>query len=459
MTASYKDPVKSKARDRLRNYIREHLLSHKSPRNIRVACFPGAEIEGEEALEVKEIYIPLGIPAKNIIGIEYDKDNAQRLRKASLGIKVVEADAYDFFRDSNEFFDIISLDYTGQRTWREKDITRFIAGKNLLEHNGIYSTNHLIKRESQSMKDQLLCGAIFSNATRYIFDKVKKGLSREELELHYKEEREKFIELYKESKDKLNEEGQISLDDIRNQITLGNVAVFGGGILEINPRQHLFRRNKSIEESVQRNITENQGNSKIYSGIEKQVKGYWAYKNAFEDAFHVSQYQLINEGLNEELVKRLLQILSLDAHNAYVSDNIQRYTYTSNKNSNMLLDIFQVKKVPRKAVRLAKELLDLNSEGTITINPNNLGDAKITKIRKQLHEIYLKVKIFSSPEPIYLGSSWQPPKRKEKISKEDAIDLLKSGCSSVEVAESYSGFTKMQLAAFKAHYVTMGKNI
>ena len=56
------------------------------------------------------------------------------------------------------------------------------------------------------------------------------------------------------------------------------------------------------------------------------------------------------------------------------------------------------------------------------------------------------------PERIYLGSSWKP---KDRLTEEQAKELLVSGCSPAEISEVYAGFTKMQLAAFKAHQ-TMG---
>jgi hypothetical protein len=45
--------------------------------------------------------------------------------------------------------------------------------------------------------------------------------------------------------------------------------------------------------------------------------------------------------------------------------------------------------------------------------------------------------------------------KRELITKQDAIDFLKLGCKPKEIAECFSGFTKMQLAAFQAH-LTMG---
>jgi hypothetical protein len=44
---------------------------------------------------------------------------------------------------------------------------------------------------------------------------------------------------------------------------------------------------------------------------------------------------------------------------------------------------------------------------------------------------------------------------KDTITKQDAIDFLKLGCTSAEISECFDGFSKMQIAAFKAH-ITMG---
>ena len=45
--------------------------------------------------------------------------------------------------------------------------------------------------------------------------------------------------------------------------------------------------------------------------------------------------------------------------------------------------------------------------------------------------------------------------KKDVITKQDAIDFLKLGCTPKEIAECFKGFSKMQIAAFKAH-ITMG---
>jgi len=89
----------------------------------------------------------------------------------------------------------------------------------------------------------------------------------------------------------------------------------------------------------------------------------------------------------------------------------------------------------------------------------------------------LKGKFFNNksplPERIHLGSSEKvslkttrkPHKKKlleqpnsktnDPITKEQAIALLKDGCSPAEIAECFDGFSKNTLRAIKAH-ITMG---
>jgi hypothetical protein len=59
------------------------------------------------------------------------------------------------------------------------------------------------------------------------------------------------------------------------------------------------------------------------------------------------------------------------------------------------------------------------------------------------------------PERTHLGSSYDPSKRRRRISRKNALDLLKSGVPAAEIVEAYGGFTLRQLAAMKAH-ITMG---
>jgi hypothetical protein len=99
------------------------------------------------------------------------------------------------------------------------------------------------------------------------------------------------------------------------------------------------------------------------------------------------------------------------------------------------------------------------STGEIRWNPLRESIPRVLNKLGNLGEVIKKADTTKISERTYLGSSWKPPKRKENISKEEAVDLLKAGYSPAEIEAVYNGFTKMQLAALKAHYITMGKEI
>ena len=61
LTRTYNDPAKQLARQKLKEFIARH-YSEKRRKDLKVLCFPGAEAEGEEALEVREVYDKVIVP-------------------------------------------------------------------------------------------------------------------------------------------------------------------------------------------------------------------------------------------------------------------------------------------------------------------------------------------------------------------------------------------------------------
>ena len=82
----------------------------------------------------------------------------------------------------------------------------------------------------------------------------------------------------------------------------------------------------------------------------------------------------------------------------------------------------------------------------------------LDKLHRIVHHLQT-LSVLQLPHRIHLGSSYEPPKRKERITREQAVDLLRDGVSTAEIVNCYRGFSIMQLAALKAHYVTMGKDL
>ncbi|MBS3147450.1 hypothetical protein J4219_01035, partial [Candidatus Woesearchaeota archaeon] len=159
MSKSYNDPVKEKSRKALEQFVRMH-LSFKRPKRIEVLCFPGAEQEGEAGLELK-VYDTLGIPRKNITGLECDPERAERLKRANLGIEVVCAPDLEYLLDAakqSRQWDVMSLDYCSFFTNDRWASLRTIAMNGLLKDTGILCTNYMGRRENEASKE-LLCDA------------------------------------------------------------------------------------------------------------------------------------------------------------------------------------------------------------------------------------------------------------------------------------------------------------
>lgn len=461
MVRTYNDPAKEKSRERLRAYLETYLRPHKKPQDIKVVCFPGAEVEGEEALEVLQVYDLLGIPRKNIVGLEYNPSAAERLQHANLGLEVICQDSLDFFKTTNKKFDVISLDYTGHRTWKERDTTRYIAGRQILTNNGVFCTNHAIKRESKEMQQSLLNGIVGGDIIYRIYESIDPLIIGTP---EFQQEFNRLAEDFEEERERLERElkqGKIPLDIVRNAITQGNIAIFGRGNIELDPTRQMFAKNNSLKEFAIR--LDHHYEKPKNSGLESDIPLYQGYNDACQYAVNNVIANLISEGFDKEIALGLIQTISCSHHGARPPKNLERYTYTSNKNYKMLMDIFQVRETPRSWVRAAEYLLNptLNDGMLHPVNPQFLSrkDRKIfEKFTSEFNPEFFKIRI---DDPVDLGSSYRPP---EKISKDEAIVLLQDGLSPAEIAGCYEGFKgqrkdeksfKTQLAALKAH-LTMG---
>lgn len=443
---TYNDPIKQESREKQRNFIERNLLSFKKPKEVNVVCFPGAEIDGEEALEVKEVYDALGIPRLNIVGLEADSEKADRLRNANLGITIENKLDLDFFKNTSKKFDIISLDYTGYRDEPKWQTIHLIAGRQLLYGNGILCTNYSARRESLKYQAQMLTLQADSIL----------GSNDEDTQL---DSLESLISEFQNGK-------KMNLSELRDALThrtlmimrMGTSALKSINLLTTHPAYDMAQAElKKIEE---KSVKESKYacfylKNRYDSGMEN--KGATHPLSCLYRDLHM---ELLSEFIKERngITKNLASFLT----NYFVDLEIQgqfprtieRYSYVSNKNATMEMDLIAFTSTDRLYRKLNGKVSYDTKSGKITI-----GNIKGKRLFKIWEEIYNQKHGINVPERIYLGSSWKPAQRKEKISKDDAIDLLRNGCTPQEVAECYKGYSKMQLAAFKAHYVTMGKEI
>ncbi len=172
MPKTYVDPVKSKYRQRLRTFVERHLRQQlkkdKSRKQIKVACLPGAENDGEEGIEIYEIWDRLGIPRANILGFEKDPVRWKRLKKANLGIELTKSPEYDydfFAANPERTFDVIHLDYTCYFNHSAAYSIDLIAGEHLLGRKGILATNFLAGRENDETQEFIKLNQRFMTET------------------------------------------------------------------------------------------------------------------------------------------------------------------------------------------------------------------------------------------------------------------------------------------------------
>ena len=444
--ASYNDQAKQLSRERLRDFIRKNLLCYRKPKNVRVVCFPGAEKEGEEAIEVKEVYDALGIPRKNIVGLEGDPEKAERLRRADLGIKVVNSFDVDFFEATDQKFDVVSLDYTGQQTDDKLRALGLMVGKGMIERFGVLCTNYAAQRESEFMQTELL-----HKYTRVAFqgdhhDRLGKLDAR------------------------LNGVREIDLDETRDAITyeiirilrLGDRNLEGLKILkEMSTAPKALRRIKA-ELAEMRETDEYKRHRRILAraGVftEKEYDAWHTDPPENSDLWHhnlrKSHAVLMKYGLEtiagceilDATASSISHLLMGEELKPYFPEKIERYSYRSNKNTSMYMDMLFINQHEREF----NQLSDLVSIGynpyRLIWDPLHYGFVKcLEKIRKIEQKIVAADKNSELPERTNLGSSFVPPKGRPGMPLNEALYLLEEGFTPREIASTYSGFSRKEL--------------
>ena len=268
----------------------------------------------------------------------------------------------------------------------------------------------------------------------------------------------KFVKQYNELVNRAVT-GEEELNPLRDSITIDNVQIFSCGMTEIDPTHHILANKpySRVQKPLEDAVIDEVDTYKCCKGIESS-KDYWKKRSQLVSWELSLRKDLIKKGMSEKEAFAIVKIQLLRFQQGRIIRNIERYTYNSNKNAKMLMDIMALKPIPYSLTQSANEIVNLNaSDCCISYNPHRYSRDKIRRKIEKLAKSALSELSFCLPEHIYLGSSWKQPKRKENIAKRDAIELLKDGCSAAEIAGCYAGFTKKQLAAFQAHYVTMGK--
>ncbi len=427
------DPVKSKARGLLRDMIAKH-LSFKRPEEIRVLCLPGID-----AAEVYEVYDPLGIPRGNIVGIERDSGIAAKIREKGSGIQLVQGSVEDYLAAQKSIeFDVVSLDYTGPLTEKNLEAVEAI-GKKTRKRFFILHHANLAKREKDTST------YLFSAA---ISDKMIKAFTEG---LDCKEER-KFmnpaLEAYADLRKKLDATG-----DLHQPRSDGYTSALCG-LLFYDDRNKTNRflageeewhrlSQQAISEAKSRGIdisTEDLFCDKVPVWIQLNLIGRTAqvWKRRCEEA----------DIKHANVVQVLASAISARTFGMWDNDFV-RYSYISDSGAPMLGDILCADR-DWKFFSAAKDLAYvIGWPASFCIKDRGMMRNKLRDFGKQLERLP-KPPILNMKPRIFLGSSAKPV-----LTKDRAITEFKAGASVEEILSKYRYTDGKPLAQWKAH-VTMG---
>ncbi len=135
------DWAKAKSRVLHKEMLDRTLLKFRKPKDIKVLFFPGVD-----ATEVHEVYDPLGIPRENLLGIERDREVYEHLKGQDLGIQLVRGSLEGYVELEERFdFDDISVDYVGSITRTQELTLRKILGNSSKNHLVLNCVNSITR--------------------------------------------------------------------------------------------------------------------------------------------------------------------------------------------------------------------------------------------------------------------------------------------------------------------------
>lgn len=134
--------IKQKWRESGRVFIsRNRQRLKEGASDWKVVCVPG-----EDGAEVLQVYLPLGVRPRNIIGIERGDKEYEHLSSLGLGIETFHGECSNFFSTCEQRFDIVSLDLESGLT-ANVHLIDILKDKQVLNNRSILITNFYGKRE------------------------------------------------------------------------------------------------------------------------------------------------------------------------------------------------------------------------------------------------------------------------------------------------------------------------
>ena len=414
MKESYDYEVKKKSREKIKSFIKS-VFDKKQFSRLKVLT-----LLGHEDLELEQIWDPLGVNRRNITNVE--KYTKVLKLSGNRGVENIKGDLEEVIEKINNPFDVICLDTVSPFTLNQREILRNISGRQLLGEKGVLITNYLGQREGGYHKEWFLYA--------------------KEVYIE-KENPEKSIGI---NNGKIVERSEL-ISRMVNSIMLD-------GITNVQPHP-LSKYTNNYEQRVKDTLRRIQGpewESKLgpsgFAGVHKSI-GAPIIRNIIKNITFLGG---LEKKYSPSMLNDLNEILFYEKIQPYFSIRQERYRYVGDRGSPMLMDINYFKNLQLSNIISLGDLRGM----PIIIEKEIKKYAKFKKLFDSFIEGRIRC-LKQGPRPReFLGSSYKPKakKIKPKIEKQNAIYLLREGVPTKEILETYSGFTKMQLAAFKAH-ITM----
>jgi len=369
MKKSMDDPIKHRWREREYRFIKKHAGQLGNPKEWRIAFLPGGDA-GLVPTEL-EMFESLGAQRTNLVGIEKDKDIYRKLKSRKLGINFEFVDTEEFFKNTSQKFDIISLDFSGQFSGRVENTLKYISGKQLLNNRAILTTNLYGRMEQSDVLSQYTSG-LFSLNSDEILDneRLRKDMMRDWKDKVFRDmfgnhESSPFYHLLKniyyaesetESKNENAEDAKdlfkrLGFNNIKKLRSLGitsetmSILLTGKEIFEINP---IYLRNPNFEEleklliDARFRLTElgaKKSNFNPGGGIEI-VDKLSIHTGALGSICH--QIDLLCYLVDKGYLPDMMHLAHFYHSYPYFVENLESYWYRSENGSPMYSDFFYV---------------------------------------------------------------------------------------------------------------------
>lgn len=438
------DPAKSKSRLMFRDFIKANLAPIKRADQVKVLCFPGID-----AVEVFEVYDALGIPRQNIVGLERERKVAEELERKNLGIKVVHRTVEDYVAEQKNLdFDVVSLDYVGPIDWKQMDLMDQIRTKQRKDEF-VFHSNNLARRDHNSV-EFYSAGFALNSMT----EGLKQSMQDKDAIMYRPEElHRKFLEVFVNAGGEFFEKRQsegTSQEDKSQSYAITIKMGFIGRTPEVVDKVFRFISGREYEEAKAQVIAQTK---QFFQ--EHNITGRDPWRTATSlmtpGAIMVKRMQIWckNNGLPEELADVFVHAINTTAMGRYyLPIRSDGYSYISESGSPMIgqmVFLQYLKEFYKANRRLAEEIGFPNA-------PRRANVQQLYPILRKLQFHYTDPRAnynsyLTEGQTLFLGNSSKPV-----LSKKKFIEELESGKSADEIRAAYRGWQNKPLAQWQAHY-------